>query len=183
MNEILTASRVIGNDGNIRYDVLSEPTEYILGNKRRLNFMWDTGAFISVLSVANFVKNRDSEDYKRLEKSIDEDAEFIDYNSVSGSGKGVLRKIKNLRINGLLIDSFYFLLVKDVKRVINGKEYYASVSLLGADFIDFCKYEHDVENDIIVNCFDNCKYSEYHNSYRYKGKDMVYTDLFAIEAV
>ena len=135
MNEILTASRVIGNDGNIRYDVQSEPTEYILGNKRRLNFMWDTGAFISVLSVANFVKNRDSEDYRRLEKSIDEDAD------------------------------------------------YASVSLLGADFIDYCKYEHDIENDIIVNSFDNRKYSEYHNFYRYKGKDMVYTDLFAIDAV
>ena len=145
--------------------------------------MWDTGAFVSVLSVANFVKNRDSEDYRRLEKSIDGDTEFIDYNSVSGSGKGVLRKIKNLRINGLLIDSFYFLLVKDVKRVVNGKEYYASVSLLGADFIDYCRYEHDIENDIIVNSFDNRKYSECHNFYTYKGKDMVYTDLFAIEAV
>ena len=182
MSEILTASRVIGSDGNIRYDVRSEPTEYISGNKRRLNFMWDTGAFISVLSVANFVKNRDSEDYKRLERSIDEDTDFIDYNSVSGSGKGVLRKIRHLGINDLLVDSFYFLLVKDVKRVINGNDYYASVALLGADFIDFCRYEHGIESDIIVNSFDNSKYSEYHSSYKYRNKEMIYIDLFAIEA-
>ena len=135
MNEIFIAHRRISCDGNIRYGVDSEPTEY------------------------------------------------IDYNSVSGSGKGVLRKIKNLRINNLLIESFYFLLVKDVKRIVNGEEYYAGVSLLGADFIDFCKYEHDVENDIIVRSFDNGKYSEYHDSYSYKGKDMIYTDLFTIKAV
>ncbi len=183
MSEILKASRRIYKDGNIRYNVESEPVEYITDNKIEFNFMWDTGAFISVLSVANFVRDTESVDYKRLVKSIEEDTECIDYNSVSGSGKGVLRKIKNLRINGLLIESFYFLLVKDVKRVVNGKEYYASVSLLGADFIDFCKYEHDVENDIIVNSFDNGKYSEYHDSYNYKGRNMIYTDLFTIEAV
>ena len=158
MSEVLTASRVIGNDGNIRYDVQSEPTEYILGNKRRLNFMWDTGAFISVLSVANFVKNRDSEDYKRLEKSIDDDVEFIDYNSVSGSGKGVLRKIKNLRINGLLIESFYFLLVKDVKRVVNCILNYLYCELEGRKIppyygpVTFGEVAYQLMNQTLVYC-------------------------------
>lgn len=183
MSGIFTAFRRVGKDGNIRYGIESAPTEYIVGNKRRLNFMWDTGAFISVLSVSNFVKDTESEDYKRLVKTIDDDAEYIDYNSVAGSGKGVLRKIKNLRINDLNIDSFYFLLVKDVTRVINGTEYVASVSLLGADFIDFCHYEHDIQNDIIIDEFDINKYSENHDSFRYKDRDVIYRDLFGVELI
>lgn len=182
MSEILKASRGIGTDGNIRYIVESEPTEYLLGNRRRLHFVWDTGAFISVLSVSNFIKDTESTGYKKLVKSIDEDTEYIDYNSVSGSGKGVLRMVKNLRIHGLLIKSFYFLLVKDVKRIVDGEPYYAGVSLLGADFIDFCHYAHDVEGDITVSGFDSNKYTLYHNSYRYKNSDMQYWDLFSAEA-
>lgn len=181
MSEIFIAHRRIAGDGNIRYGVGSEPTEYIAGNRITINLMWDTGAFISVLSVANFVRDTESDDYERLVKSIDEDTEFIDYNSVSGAGKGVLRKIKNMKINGHLIENFYFLLVKDVKRIINNTEYSASISLLGADFIDYCKYEHDVEDDIVVRDFDYDKYEKHHNLYRYKNKDMIYSDLFTMK--
>ncbi|MBO4374650.1 MAG: hypothetical protein J5829_06050 [Lachnospiraceae bacterium] len=182
MSNILEIPRVTGRDGNIRYVVESEETEYIPGYRRGIEFTWDTGAFISSLSVSNFIKDSDSEEYKLMVKSIDDDSEYIEYNSVSGSGKGVLRKIKTLQIGNLLIEDFYFLLVKDVKRIIGNRDYLASTCLLGSDFIDCCKFEHDVESDIIVTGFDINKYTEHHSVHRYKNREMVFKDLFAVDA-
>lgn len=182
MSEILRAYRFISKDGNIRYGVESEPTEYISGNRRKLSFIWDSGAFISVLSVSNFIKDTESESYQMLVESIDGEKNYIEYNSVSGGGKGVLRKIKDLTIGNLHIDEFYFLLVKDVKRMIGAKECVANVALLGSDFMDFCKFEHDIEGDFIVTGFSGDQYATYHQSYKYHGTDMVYSDMFHIQA-
>lgn len=180
MTELFRAENISGSKINRIYVAEADGREYITGSHRKLNFIFDTGAFISTLSVSNFIEDTSSHEYNNLVRTIDDETNYIEYNSVSGNGKGVLRKIRNVKIDDLIIDPFYFMLVKDDKRLRNGKEYNIKIALLGTDFTDFCRYSHDINTDIVVDEFDVSGYESYHDQYSYNGNIIVFNDLFSV---
>lgn len=181
MTELFRAENISGSKINRIYVAEADGREYVTGSNRKLNFIFDTGAFISTLSVSNFIEDTNSQEYNNLVRTIDDEKNYIEYHSVSGNGKGVLRKIRNVKIDDLIIDTFYFMLVKDDKRIRNGNEYNVKIALLGTDFTDFCRYNHDTNADIVVDEFDVSEYESYHDEYSYNGNIIEFNDLFSVD--
>ena len=90
MTELFRAENISGSKINRIYVAEADSREYVTGSNRKLNFIFDTGAFISTLSVSNFIEDTNSQEYNNLVRTIDDEKNYIEYHSVSGNGKGVL---------------------------------------------------------------------------------------------
>lgn len=130
-------------------------SEYLLTlhtNKVDTPIKFDTGAIKSFLTLAALGGFNEADANEiRLQTYLSNRYKIANVNSASNvSMRTIMSCLSNVSIGNITLNKFYFVL----NPVVSYRK-----ALLGADFIQFCEFSHDINKDIKISRFDIMKYS------------------------
>ncbi|MCR5053774.1 MAG: retropepsin-like domain-containing protein [Lachnospiraceae bacterium] len=113
---------------------------------------FDTGAINTVISSEVYYGSISDDVQKKIVSSLDlRKVKKKEFTSASGGTfVGYLVSANNFRMGDVIIPAFRYYMIIENKR---------TVALLGEDFIDACRYEHDSYGDVVIHEIDE-KYFE-----------------------